>query len=320
MKKVFCTSFLRFGKSRLIYILIAAVAVVFLIATAVMISRMGRSPLGSEFDEDSLMYQKTVTETALENPDLTDAERHDLMMSLSKTQYYLATRTGSNDYYLESSSDGGAYWMQVYFLFGGLTAAIAAIILSVWFFPGIKSGVHRTEFLTGRSRSSLWLGKNSAAALTSLVVPALFALITLVCAAVSPEVRFMSEDHIAVEVYSVSALVQWAAQAAGMFAVGLLASALVGIAISLSGDTAVGIAVPLVAVTVCTLGLFFAMNVFVPDNVSPTVWYFVPFLGLTVTSFKDGVTTAYAISLAMHVVLAAACYGVSYATFVRKPL
>ena len=83
MKKVFCASFLRFGKSRLLYILIAAVAVVFLIATAVMISRMGRSPLGSEFDEDSLTYQKTMIETALENPDLTDAERHVLMMSLS---------------------------------------------------------------------------------------------------------------------------------------------------------------------------------------------------------------------------------------------
>lgn len=320
MKKVFCTSFIRFGKSRTLIALVFAVVVVIAVATVVMISRAGRGGVGSEFDEEYLLYEKALLETELENPDLTDAARHDLLMELSRAEYYLETKTGSNDYYHESSSDGGAYWMQVYCLFGSATAAIAAIILSVWFFPGIKSGIHRTEFLTGRSRSSLWLGKNSAATIVSLAVPALFSLITLICAASAPEVRFMSADHIAVEVYSVSAFVQWAAQTVGIFAVGLTASALVSVVTTISGDSAVGLAVPLTVFTLCTLGLFFAMNVFAPDNANPDVWYFVPFLGLMLTSFKEGVTIAYALSAAIHVVLAAACYGVSYAVFRRKPL
>lgn len=320
MREVFATSFARFAKSRTLIALVIAVIVVFAVATAVMLSRSGRGGLGSEFDEEGLLYEKTQLEEAMDDPGLTDAARHDLVMELSRVEYYLETRTGSDDYYHESSSDGGAYWMQVYYLFGSAAAAIAAIILSVWFFPGAKSGIHRTEFLTGRSRSSLWLGKNAAAMLTSLAVPLLFSLITLICAAAAPDVRFLSEDHIAVKVYSVSAIAQWAAQTAGIFVVALLASALVSIAISLSGDSAVGIAVPLTVVTLCTLGLFFAMNVFSPDNVSPTVWYFVPFLGLTVLSFRDGVTTAYLISVATYAVFAAACYGVSCAVFVRKPL
>lgn len=320
MKEVFCTSFLRFRKSRLLVVLIAAVVIVMIAATAILIARIGRGAIGSEYNEEFLLMEKEMTEEALKNPYLTESEKKNILLDLSRIEYFLETKTGSGDYYIESSSDGGAYWMQVYFIFGAATAAIAAVILSAWFFPGTKSGIHRTEFLTGRSRASLWLGKNCAAAIMSLAVPLFFSLVTLICAVSAPEVRFLSEDRILFKVYSVSVFTQWAEQVVGLCAIGLAASALVSISTSLSGDSAVGIAVPLMLELLCTLGLFFILNIFHVEGVDNTVWYFVPFLGLIVSSFRDGTVLAYLLSVLTHLVAAAICYGVSYAVFARKPL
>lgn len=222
MKKAFAVSFYRFKKSRIPIILSIALLVVLAVSTGILLSRTGGGAPESAFTDEYreyLLHEKRQYEEALSDPDIENAERHDIEMALAKVEYFLETESTRGNYYNDTPGDGGAYWMQIYFLFGAFTSAIAAIIVTVWFYTGTKTGIHRTESLTGRSRSSLWLGKNGAAASVAFVTPLIFTIIMFICALCSSDTRFLVEDDMTTRVYSVSVFAQWALQAVSLFAV-----------------------------------------------------------------------------------------------------
>lgn len=323
MTEVFKVSFFRFKKSRLFIILCVAIAIVLITATAILSARLGSGIQGSEFTDeyrDYLLYEKELYQTALANPDLNDNERHKTEMALAQVEYYLETQTTRDDYYNEMPSDGGAYWMQVYFLFGAVASAIASIIVSVFFFPGTKSGVHRTEFLTGRTRSVLWTGKNTASLLVSITVPLVFILAMLISALCAYDARFLVEDDLTTKVYSVSIFTQWALQSVSLCVIALISAALTSFVTTLSGDSTVGGTVPLVVLLLFTLGMFIAFNIFkdnAPDNLIST---FIPYVGIMIIPFRYGVTSAFAIALSVYIFVAVILFVLSYLIYRRKVL
>lgn len=325
MKKIFSASFKRLKKSKFMIVLIVAVILALFVATIVSLANdTGGAAPDSAHDElywEYLKEEKAGLEEALKNPDLNSDEIHDFKMQLAKTEYFLQTKTSASDYYNDSGADGAACWMQVYFLIGAVCVVIAAIVVTVWFFPGSKSGVHRTEFLTGCSRKALWNGKNAASALASTGVAALFVVAMLVSAFTAPQgLRFLVEDDLTTSVYSVSVYTQWAIQSLGLVVLAVVASAVASVTVSLSGDTSVGVAVPIILVLVFTLGMFFSFNMFPESGADNFTSTFIPFLGLMVLSFRYGVTGAYVVAIAIHIVIASVCYGVSFAVFERKSL
>lgn len=326
MKKIFSASFTRLRKSKFMIVLIVAVILVLLVATIISLvnDTGGAVPPDSFHDDAYWEYLEEVTkglEEALKNPNQTSDEIHDFKMQLAKTEYFLQTKTSASDYYNDSSADGAACWMQVYFLIGAVCVVIMAIVVTVWFFPGSKSGVHRTEFLTGCSRKALWNGKNAASTLVATGVAALFAVAMLVSAFAAPQgLRFLVEDDLTTSVYSVSLYTQWAIESLGLIVLAIVASSVASVTISLSGDTSVGVAVPIILVLVLTLGMFFAFNMFPESGADNFTSTFIPFLGLMVLSFRYGVTGAYVVAIAIHIVIASVCYGVSFAVFERKSL
>lgn len=325
MKRIFSASFTRLKKSKFLIVLIGAVVLALLVATIISLANdTGGAQPDSSHDEaywEYLKEEKAGLEEALQNHNLTSDEIHDFKMQLAKIEYFLQTKTSANDYFNNSGADGAACWMQVYFLIGSVCVVIAAIIVTVWFFPGSKSGVHRTEFLTGCSRNALWNGKNAASALVSVGVAALFIVAMLFSAFAAPQgLRFLVEDDLTTSIYSVSVYTQWAIQSLGLVVLAIISSAMASVAVSLSGDTSVGIAVPIILVLVLTLGMFFAFNMFPESGADNFTSTFIPFLGLMILSFRYGVTSAYVVAIAIHIVIASISYGISFAVFERKSL
>lgn len=326
MKKIFTASFTRLIKSKFVIVPIAAVVLALLAATIISLAndRGGAVPPDSSHVETYWEYleeEKAGIGEALKNPNLTSDEIHDFKMRLSMIEYFLQTKTSTSDYYNDCGADGAARWMQVYFLIGAVCVVITAIVVSVWFFPGSNSGLHRTEFLTGCSRKALWNGKNAASALVATGVAALFVIAMLISAFASPQgLRFLVEDDLTTSVYSISLYTQWAVESLGLFVLAIVASSVASVTVSLSGDTSVGVAVPIILVLVLTLGLFFAFNMFPESGADNFTTTFIPFLGLMVLSFRYGVTGAYVVAIAVHIVIACVCYGVSFAVFERKSL
>lgn len=324
MKKIFSASFTRLKKSKFLLFIISSVILVFLVATAVSFANSsGAAPDSSPSESywEYLKEQKAFYEEMLKNPGLTADETHNIKMELAKTDYFLQTQTTANDYYNDCGADGAGCWMQVYFLLGSVCVVIISIVTTVWFFPGSKSGIHRTEFLTGNSRKALWAGKNAASLLSSTGVSVFFIIVMFICALASPKgLEFLVEDDLTTRVYSVSVYTQFAIESLGLITLAIVSSAIASVAVSVSGDSSVGIAVPIILVLTLTLGTFFAFNMFPESGTDNFTSTLIPFLGLIVLSFRYGVTSAYVIAIAMHIVIAVACYGVSVATFNRKAL
>lgn len=326
MKKIFTASFTRLIKSKFVIVLIAAVVLALLVATIISLAndRGGAVPPDSSHVETYWEYleeEKAGIGEALKNPNLTSDEIHDFKMRLAMIEYFLQTKTSTSDYYNDCGADGAARWMQVYFLIGAVCVVIMAIVVTVWFFPGSKSGLHRTEFLTGCSRKALWNGKNAASALVATGVAALFVIAMLISAFAAPQgLRFLVEDDLTTSVYSVSLYTQWAIESLGLIVLAIVASSVASVTVSLSGDTSVGVAVPIILVLVLTLGLFFAFNMFPESGADNFTTTFIPFLGLMILPFRYGVTGAYVVAIAVHIVIACVCYGVSFAVFERKSL
>lgn len=325
MKKIFFSSFTRLKKSKFMIVFIVAVVLALLVATIISFVNNASGAAPDSFHDEAyweyLKEEKEGLEEALKNPDLTSDEIHDFKMQLAKTEYFLQTKTSASDYYNDSGADGAGRWMQVYFLFGAVCVVITAIVVTVWFYPGSKSGLHRTEFLAGCSRKALWAGKNASAMLCSVGIAALFVVAMLVSALAAPQgLRFLVEDDMTTSVYSVSLYTQWAIESLGLVVLAIVASAIASVTVSLSGDTSVGVAVPIIIVLVLTLGLFFAFNMFPESGADNFTSTFIPFLGIMVLPFRNGVTSAYVVAVAVHIVIACVCYGVSFAVFGRRSL
>lgn len=323
MKKAFAVSFYRFKKSRIPIILSTALLVVLAVSTGILLSRTGGGAPESAFTDEYreyLLHEKRQYEEELSDPDIESAERHDIEMALAKVEYFLETESTRGNYYNDTPGDGGAYWMQIYFLFGAFTSAIAAVIVTVWFYTGTKTGIHRTESLTGRSRSSLWLGKNGAAASVAFVTPLIFTIIMFICALCSSDTRFLVEDDMTTRVYSVSVFAQWALQAVSLFAVTAVSSAIASFVTTVSGDSAAGTSVSLLILLLTTLGTFVTFNAFkdiAPDNLTST---FIPYIGIILIPFRCGISNAFIIALCAHIAIAVVLYLLSYMLYRRKTL
>ena len=190
MKEVFVTAYLRFGKSKL-FIVCAAAVVLMLLGTIVglAVSAAGAEVgaqksdtilLGGEDVPYSEYYQYLLDECLKinERDDLSQSEKASLEMEIAEYRFYLQSNTNTTQYYHDSygAENGGAYWMQVLFFVGLFASMFLPIVLTAWFLPGAKSGVLRTEFLTGRSRAELWGGKTGAALVASSAAPIVFSL------------------------------------------------------------------------------------------------------------------------------------------------
>ena len=335
MNKAFGTAFFRFRRSKtpiLVFAFVAVILLSVLVGLTVGASNFVPDP---DFGKDTTLWEgeeipydlynrlseERLTEE-LKKDDLTEEERHDIEMRLAAVRYYIDTGTDREDYYDMSRGFhfGGAYWMQVLFMAGALASMLAPLALTAWFFPGAKSGVFRTEFLTGTPRRPLWTGKTGASTLISPPAPTIFSAAMLVCAACSPDVKFFITDELLTRAYAISVFAQWIAETAAMYAVALLASALVNFVTCLSDDTAIGVAVPSVIILALTFGMFIILNIMPQQTaVSDDSLLWVPFLG-TVTAFDAGATREFGIAVAIHFAAAAVCYAASYLAFRRKSL
>lgn len=335
MNKAFGTAFFRFRRSKtpiLVFAFVAVILLSVLVGLTVGASNFVPDP---DFGKDTTLWEgeeipydlynrlseERLTEE-LKKDDLTEEERHDIEMRLAAVRYYIDTCTDREDYYDMSRGFhfGGAYWMQVLFMAGALASMLAPLALTAWFFPGAKSGVLRTEFLTGTSRRALWTGKTGASTLVSAAAPTIFSAAMLICAACSPDVKFFITDELLTRAYAISVFAQWIAETAAMYAAAFLASALVNFVTCLSDDTAIGVAVPSVIILALTFGMFIILNIMPQQTaVSDDSLLWVPFFG-TVTAFDAGATREFGIAVAIHFAAAAVCYAASYLAFRRKSL
>ena len=335
MNKAFGAAFFRFRRSKtpiLVFAFVAVILLSVLVGLTVGASDFVPDP---DFGKDTAIWEgedipyKTVYEylvgigyERLESGGLSEEERHAVEMDIARYEYFLETDTDERDYYdmRYEYSFGGAYWMQVLFMAGALASMLAPLALTAWFFPGAKSGVLRTEFLTGTSRRALWTGKTGASTLVSAAAPTISSAAMLICAACSPDVKFFITDELLTRAYAISVFAQWIAEAAAMYAVALLASALVNFVTCLSDDTAIGVAVPSVIILALTFGMFIILNIMPQQTaVSDDSLLWVPFFG-TVTAFDAGATREFGIAVAIHFAAAAVCYAASYLAFRRKSL
>ena len=335
MNKAFGAAFFRFRRSKTPILVFAFVAVILLSVLVGLIVGASDFVPDPDFGKDTAIWEgedipyKTVYEylvgigyERLESGGLSEEERHAVEMDIARYEYFLETDTDERDYYdmRYEYSFGGAYWMQALFFVGIWTSIAAALVVSIWFFPGAKSGVLRTEFLTGTSRRALWTGKTGAAVSASVAVPAVFSTAMLIAALCASDVRFLAEDGLFTRVYGISVFAQWIAETAAMCAVAALTSAFVNVVTCLSEDSAVGAVVPSVAILMLTLGMYVLTSMFPSIKIDNTTATLFPFIGLATASFDDGANALFGITVSVHAAAAALCFAVSYAAFRRKTL
>lgn len=337
MNRIFATAFMRFGKSKAM-IVVCAIVIAALAATLIGLA-VGNSQYNSPPDsgrEGMTLYQgeyipwqqfyeirlQEDERRLVEDDELTEQQRFDLEMNIKGYRFYLETGTDRDDYYnsINEYGEGGAYWMQVLFLVGLFVSVLVPVGVTAWCFPGAKSGLLRTEFLAGRSRSEIWGGKTAASVVMSVAASVLFSLAMLVCAVCSHDVDFIVFDDMMASVSSISVFAAWAAESAAIVSAALLASALANCATRVSEDTATGATVAALIILVLTLGVFVVSNLLPADTTlssDASVW--MPFMGLGEMS-KGTFNARIGLAVAAHFAVAAVLLAISRVIFGRRAL
>ena len=304
MKEVFVTAYLRFGKSKFLVVCAAAIVLMLLgtivgLAVSTAGAEVGAQKsdtirLGGEDVPYSEYYQYLLDECLkiYESDDLSQSEKASLEMEIAEYRFYLQSNTNTTQYYHDNygAKNGGAYWMQVLFFVGLFASMFFPIVLSVWFFPGTKSGVLRTEFLTGRSRAELWGGKTGAALVASSATPIVF-----------------------------SVFAQWAALTATMLVVAWSAAALVELVTCLSGDSVAGVAVPCAIVLLSIFVTIAVLSIVPAEEAVKYDFSWMPFYGL-IGMFQVAPASDEIVMIVAHALAAALALGVSRFAFGRKAL
>lgn len=333
MKEVFVTAYLRFGKSKFLVVCAAAVVLMLLgtivgLAVSAAGAEVGAQKsdtilLGGEDVPYSEYYQYLLDECLkiYERDDLSQSEKASLETEIAEYRFYLQSNTNTTQYYHDSygAENGGAYWMQVLFFVGMCVSMFLPIVLTAWFLPGAKSGVLRTEFLTGRSRAELWGGKTGAALVASSAAPIVFSLSGLISALCTPDAMFLVKDELLGKVYAISVFAQWAALTATMLVVAWSAAALVELVTCLSGDSVAGVAVPCAIVLLSIFVTIAVLSIVPAEEAVKYDFSWMPFYGL-IGMFQVAPASDEIVMIVAHAIAAALALGVSRFAFGRKAL
>ena len=279
--------------------------------------------LGGEDVPYSEYYQYLLDECLkiYERDDLSQSEKASLEMEIAEYRFYLQSNTNTTQYYHDGygAKNGGAYWMQVLFFVGLFASMFLPIVLTAWFLPGAKSGVLRTEFLTGRSRAALWGGKTGAALVASSAAPIVFSLSGLISALCTPDAMFLVKDELIGKVYAISVFAQWAALTATMLVVAWSAAALVELVTCLSGDSVAGVAVPCAIVLLSIFVTIAVLSIVPAEEAVKYDFSWMPFYGL-IGMFQVAPASDEIVMIVAHAIAAAIALGISRFAFWRKSL